>query len=148
MAKPSEAEKILTELLADRPEEIVEQAFAARAAILRAAPETSELIYQTYAVSVAFSLTGKLGQAFCHVAVYAGHVNLGFTRGAELADPGGVLEGTGKLIRHVRLQSPADVKGKAIVDLIGQAAGQGREMAEAKGGVAPYSVNFSGGKKK
>ena len=29
-------------------------------------------------------------------------MNLGFNRGAELADPDGILQGTGKLIRHVR----------------------------------------------
>ena len=147
MKEPAEAERILTELLADRPEEIVEQAFAARTAILRAAPDSSELIYKTYAVSVAFSLTGKLGQVFCHVAVYAGHVNLGFNRGAELADPDDVLEGTGKLIWHVRLNAPADLKTKAVVDLIEQAADQRREMAEAKGGIAAYRVEFSGKKK-
>jgi hypothetical protein len=34
--------------------------------------------------------------AFGYVGVYRAHVNVGFFRGAELADPRGLLEGTGK----------------------------------------------------
>ena len=46
------------------------------------------------------------------------HVNLGFFRGATLADPDGRLEGTGKAFRHVKLRSVADVSDPAIVALI------------------------------
>lgn len=31
------------------------------------------------------------------------HVNLQLTRGAELIDPKGIVEGTGKSMRHVKL---------------------------------------------
>ena len=56
-------------------------------------------ISRGYAVSIAFTYTEKSRGAFCHIAVYKGHVNLGFNRGAELPGGEGVLEGTGKLIR-------------------------------------------------
>ena len=46
------------------------------------------------------------------------HVNLGFFRGATLADPDGRLEGTGKAFRHVKLRGVADVSDPAIVALI------------------------------
>ena len=42
--------------------------------------------------------------AFAYVNVFNAHVNVGFFRGAELADPVSLLEGTGKYMRHVKLR--------------------------------------------
>src|SRR6476620_7432802 len=42
--------------------------------------------------------------AFGYVNAFRDHVNVGFFRGAEIDDPGGLLEGTGKLMRHVTLR--------------------------------------------
>jgi len=36
-------------------------------------------------------------------------VNLGFNDGAALADPKGILEGTGNRIRHLTIKTPADL---------------------------------------
>src|SRR5262245_46438700 len=41
--------------------------------------------------------------AFGYVDAFTAHVNVGFFCGAELADPDGLLEGTGKFMRHVKL---------------------------------------------
>jgi hypothetical protein len=41
--------------------------------------------------------------AFGYVNAFTAHVNVGFFRGAEIADPKGILEGTGKRMRHVKL---------------------------------------------
>lgn len=110
---------------------VVQIVAAARAAILREAGEASELWYDSYnAVAGAFTFTGTLPGAFCHIAAYAKHVNLGFNRGAELDDPTRILQGSGKLIRHVRLNDPADVEADAIVALIAQAAARA-ERGEA-----------------
>jgi hypothetical protein len=40
----------------------------------------------------------------CLVAVYRRHVNLGFMHGAELTDKRGVLQGSGKAMRHISLK--------------------------------------------
>ena len=98
------------------------------------------MIYETYCISNAFSFTGKQGQGFIHIATYAEHVNLGFDRGTELEDPNGLLKRTGKLIRHVRLNSFADVKQDSIIRLIAQAVKQGLAMAEKKGGAVEAKV--------
>ncbi len=42
--------------------------------------------------------------AFAYVNVFKAHVNLGFFRGADLVDPHGLLEGSGKNMRHVKLR--------------------------------------------
>ena len=45
-----------------------------------------------------------LKDCICLVSVYAKHVNLGFARGAELEDGAGVLQGTGKRMRHLTVK--------------------------------------------
>ena len=45
----------------------------------------------------------------CNIGVFARHVTLAFPRGIELADPGSMLQGTGKAMRHVRLNKLSDL---------------------------------------
>ena len=56
--------------------------------------------------------------AFGYVNAFKAHVNDGFFRGAEIADPKGLLEGTGKFMRHVKLRPERDVDGTALIKLI------------------------------
>ena len=116
---------------------MVEIALAARKSVLKTAKECSELVYATYCISDAFTFTGKLGQAFIHIATYGSHVNLGFNYGTSLPDPENLLVGTGKSIRHIRLDSKSQLKTKPVKNLIAAAIKQGIEMAENKGGVEP-----------
>jgi hypothetical protein len=141
MTLPSpDTELILRELMQDRPEPVVRTALAARKAVLKLAVECSELIYETYCISNAFSFTGKQGQGFLHIATYANHVNLVFDRGTELEDPEELLQGTGKRIRHIRLNGVSDVKRGEVVQLILGAVQQGLAMAELKNGRVAASV--------
>ena len=56
--------------------------------------------------------------AFAYVNAFTAHVNVGFFRGAELADLKGLLEGTGKVMRHVKLSPGRDVDSAALTKLI------------------------------
>lgn len=56
--------------------------------------------------------------AFGYVNAFTAHVNVGFFRGAEIADPAGLLEGTGKFMRHVKLKPDRDVDATALRKLI------------------------------
>jgi hypothetical protein len=58
---------------------------------------------------------------FCGVFAYAGHVSLEFGRGFELQDQFGVLEGNGKLRRHIKLRDAGDVDAKHVRDYVAQA---------------------------
>jgi hypothetical protein len=50
------------------------------------------------------------------------HVTFGFLRGTSLPDPTGLLEGTGKNLRHVKLRTTGDLKKPALRKLIEAAA--------------------------
>lgn len=51
---------------------------------------------------------GYDGWGMAALIAYSGWVSLAFLRGTELDDPGGLLEGGGKQIRHVKLRSMAE----------------------------------------
>jgi hypothetical protein len=59
-----------------------------------------------------------LDAAFAYVNVFTAHVNVGFFRGAEIDDPAGLLEGTGKFMRHVKLSPERAVDAAALAALI------------------------------
>jgi hypothetical protein len=56
--------------------------------------------------------------AFVYVNAFKRHVNVGFFRGAEIGDPDGLLEGTGKFMRHVKLSPTRDLDATALAKLI------------------------------
>jgi hypothetical protein len=65
--------------------------------------------------------------AFCYVDAFTAHVNVGFFLGAWLDDPKGLLEGTGKRMRHVKLRPGREPDPAALTALIENAY---RDMRE------------------
>ena len=55
---------------------------------------------------------------FCGVFSYAKHVSLEFGDGASLLDRFHVLEGEGKLRRHIKLSSPQDITDKHVSEYL------------------------------
>jgi hypothetical protein len=70
--------------------------------------------------------------AFGYVNAFTAHVNVGFFRGAELADPTGLLEGTGKFMRHVKLSPEREVDTAALTTLIETAYADMKRRAQAE----------------
>ena len=63
-------------------------ALALRRMVLAEAPTAIEMVWDAYnAVAVGFSYSGRLKEAFIHIASYSSHVNLGFNWGARMPDP-------------------------------------------------------------
>lgn len=66
--------------------------------------------------------TACVGDApFGYVAVFRDHANVGFFHGAELEDPLGLLEGSGKRMRHVKLRTAGDPANAGLDALISSA---------------------------
>lgn len=70
--------------------------------------------------------------AFAYVNAFTAHVNVGFFRGAELADPAGLLEGSGKYMRHVKLRPGSDIDVTALRRLIDTAYADMKGRLEAE----------------
>lgn len=114
-------------------------------------PESNELIWDNYnAVAMAYSKSEKLKDAFCHIAVYAKHVNFGFNRGAELTKETLKLNGKGKLIRHISLKDFQSLPKNEIKVMIWEAVGisenLNKELTEKK--TQPKSIVMSISEKK
>ncbi len=58
---------------------------------------------------------------FGYVNAFRAHVNVGFFHGATLHDPAGILDGSGKRMRHVKLRLGEPVNAAALAELIAAA---------------------------
>lgn len=114
----------LTEFLKPYDKAIQKLTFQLRDFITDLVPQANELIWDNYnAVAIAYSKSEKLKDAFCHIAVYAGHVNFGFNRGAELTKTSIQLNGNGKLIRHISVKDFQSFPKQEIQTMIWEAVG-------------------------
>lgn len=68
----------------------------------------------------------KMSQAYAYVMPQARWVNLGFYKGAALADPGDLLEGTGASLRHVKVGDLSTVGSAALRGLVEAAVAERR----------------------
>jgi len=100
----------LLEFLKPFPAAVIDLALALRDIVFEEAPGSSELVYDAYsAVAIGFTYSGRFKDAYCHIAVYSGHVNLGFNKGSLLADQQKLLKGDGRWIRHISIRKPEDL---------------------------------------
>jgi hypothetical protein len=77
------------------------------------------LIVDTYTgLAIGYGPTEKPSQAIVSIVLYPRWVNLFFLNGARLADPQRRLKGTGRRVRHVRLDDAATLEDPAIVALV------------------------------
>jgi hypothetical protein len=71
--------------------------------------------------------TFELNGPMCYFMVAAKHITFGFPRGTSLSDPQGLLEGTGKEMRHVKLRNVEDLRKDGLRELVEEAARLNRE---------------------
>jgi hypothetical protein len=55
---------------------------------------------------------------FAYVNIFRAHVNVGFFHGAALDDPGGLLEGNGRFMRHAKVRLGSQIDSAALTSLI------------------------------
>jgi hypothetical protein len=59
--------------------------------------------------------------AFGYVDAFSAHVNVGFFHGATLGDPAGLLQGSGRRMRHVKVRWGEPLNAAALNELIAAA---------------------------
>ncbi len=98
--------------------EVIEIFTDLRGYILKLYPDANELLYHTHVLTTVFSVSNKLSDAYCHIPLYTNHVNLGFNKGSLLSDSQKLLQGSGKLIRHIRVTQPGEYRNQDVKTLI------------------------------
>lgn len=104
-------------------------------------PEGNELLYHTHALTTVFSISDKLSDAYCLIPIYTNHFNLGFSKGTLLDDPHKLLQGTGKLMRHIPIESSGDFRNKKVEKLIRNAIEFAIEDADKKSTVSGKMIS-------
>jgi len=92
----------------------------ARALVRETLPGTIEQV-DLPAHLVGYGRDRTLKGLICGLALQRGYVNLMFANGTQLLDPEGLLEGTGKHARHVKLRAAEDVQRSGLRVLLEQA---------------------------
>jgi hypothetical protein len=116
--------------LASYAPEVRSIALKARALILDMLPEAIEQI-DIPAKILGYGYDRTYTGSICAIAPQKSYINLMFGRGTELPDPQGLLEGTGKKARHVKVRTPEDVDNPAVCALL-EAAAEATKNAMAK----------------
>jgi Domain of unknown function (DU1801) len=91
---------------------------AVRTLIGAIAPDAHEIVYHD---ALCYSPTDAGFDAIVYIAAFGTHVNLGFYYGGFLQDPDGLLLGTGKRMRHIKIRSPQECTNPAVARLLEQA---------------------------
>jgi hypothetical protein len=106
-------------VLRGNPEDVQQIARAVRALVMERMPGVVEWIDTGNGLG-AYGTEKKMSALLFAIIPHKGHVNLQFADGVELDDPDGLVEGTGKRIRHVKFRSLEDVKRPAAHRLVDQ----------------------------
>jgi hypothetical protein len=85
-------------------------------------PRGYELVYDNYnGLGIGYGPGQKASDPILSIVAYPQWITLFFLYGGELNDPRSLLEGAGKRVRSIRLQSPKDLDRSDIGQLISQA---------------------------
>lgn len=82
---------------------------------------------------------------FAYVNAFKAHVNVGFFRGADLSDSAKLLIGTGKFMRHVRLEPGHDIDIKALERLVVAAYLDMKRRVKAEAGLVASPATIDRG---
>jgi len=98
---------------------------AVRRALRRRLPTANELVWDNYNFFViGYSATARPSDAVVSLAAAANGVGLSFYRGATLPDPHGILQGSGRQNRFIRLESAAVLARPEVEALLAAAVRQ------------------------
>lgn len=81
-------------------------------------PEATETLYHG---ALGYGLTPSGFDRILYVAPQNGYVNLGFFFGAGVSDPLGLLEGSGKRMRHIKLRTVLAAQNPALIPMVQEA---------------------------
>ncbi len=97
--------------------DVQEIALALREIVLELAPDALEQL-DVPAKMLAYGLQRTYKDMICVIMPLKAGVNLGFPRGVDLPDPAGLLTGSGKRARHVRISSMDEAQASEVRALL------------------------------
>ena len=108
---------------------IRELALDARELVLKVLAPSNESVLDVYVLAMNYGFSERMKDQVVYIGVYTKHINLGFYWGSRMDDPEGVLEGSGKQLRHIKIKSQADLGTPVIRDFLLRAAPDGSVLS-------------------
>jgi hypothetical protein len=97
-------------------------------------PGAVRMVYDNYnALVVGFCPGDRPSDAIFSIALFPRSVALCFLQGAGLADPHGLLRGSGTVARHLPLESAADLDRPEVEELVARALAAARVPLDSSG---------------
>jgi hypothetical protein len=113
----------LNAIIEQRPPEIARLTKACLAKLRKQLPGAAELVYdKKNSLVIGFCTADRAGNVINSIATYSKWINLFFFEGDTLPDPGGLLRGTGSMVRSIRITDAAELDRPAVRALISAAA--------------------------
>lgn len=114
-------EDLLAEMPAETAPHVADTMRAVRAVVLAGLPDAVEVVRlgdraASYGVG-----PKKMSESHVYLMPRKGYATLGFWHGVALPDPAGLLDGTGKRMRHVKLHGVAEAERPEVAALIAAA---------------------------
>ena len=133
MKTPS-PEKQLAGFIAKFTPEVASLIREARRKMRERLPQALELVYDNYNFFViGYGPSEKASEAIFSLAAQAKGVSLCFLHGAGLPDPKGLLRGSGKVVRSIRLETAATLDRADVKELIHAALERAKPPIDSKG---------------
>jgi len=118
------------EAISGSSRQVKEIAERLRALIIEVYPEVVEVPWPKQKI-VGYGVgPKKMSEHFCYIGAFKKHVNLGFYYGADLPDPQGLLEGTGKNLRHIKVKNGEEVEQPALRNILQASLDERKEALE------------------
>ena len=122
----------LETFLASYPPDVRELALATRGFLADALPGVAETI-DASAKLFGYAYGPGYKDVVCTLLMSKTGVKIGIARGSELPDPKHLMQGSGKVHRHVQLQTIADLKHPGLKPLLEAALSAWRKRNDAEG---------------
>ena len=107
----------IDEFLSQYTPEVRDLVWKTRALVLAVIPQAIEQIDLPSKI-IAYGIGIKYADLICAIAPYKSYVNLIFSQGVNLPDPKGMLTGTGKRARHVKIMTATDIEKPGLRALL------------------------------
>ncbi|MEM6997130.1 MAG: DUF1801 domain-containing protein [Myxococcota bacterium] len=121
-AKSKAQSEAFTAMISGVAPELQPLAKKARKLVLSVMPGCIGIVWPRQAIASFGTGPKKMTQHFCYVSFAKAHMNFGFYYGGELADPEGLLEGSGAKMRHVKIRDAKQLADPALRELVDEAS--------------------------
>jgi hypothetical protein len=112
----------LTAIIDRRPPEMAKLTKAVLAKVRQRLPGAVEMVYdKKNSLVIGFCAAAKASNVINSIAVYSKWINLYFFEGDTLPDPEGLLQGSGSMVRSIRVIDAAELDRPAVKALMAAA---------------------------